>query len=151
MSNENRKKLIRVGAPLVRVKLEMKPCQPVEGPITQGPLIRVGHPMQRVNLEMKPCLPTLVLTFAIDPERSLTPEAVMAKVGRIAELVKGCGFAYELMNEPAATGQMAVQFLPIHADAISRLPWLKEKLTPVIADIREVTKPVWSEVPAAKA
>ena len=105
--------------------------------------------MQRVTVEMKPVsTPYLQLTFGVNPDLGLTPETVCAKVGRIAELVRGSGFGYDLLNEPAP-GQMAVQFLPTSAEAILRLTWLQEKLPPVIADIREVTGPEWTVIPAA--
>lgn len=149
--SEEQPKLIRVGGPLHRVTLKMKPCQPVEGPITDGPLITRGGPLQRVTLTMKPVsTPTLQLTFGVDPDLGLTPETVMAKVVPILELVKGCGFTWDRANSNGEPGRIVIQLVPATADAVSRLPWLKEKLTPVLADIREVKSPVMSEVPVSK-
>jgi hypothetical protein len=94
--------------------------------------------------------PKLHLTFSIDPDLGLTPQAVMAKVVPILELVKGCGFTWDRANSNGEPGRIAIQLVPATAEAAARLSWLKEKLTPVLAGIREVKSPVVSEVPASK-
>lgn len=143
--------LIRVGGPLHRVKLTMKPCQPMEGPITDGPLIRVGHPMQRVAVEMKPVsTPYLQLTFGVDPDFGLSPEAILAKVVPVLELVKGLGFTWDRTDANGVAGRIAIRLVPTTTEAAGKLSWLKDMLTPVFAELRDVSAPVMSEIPALK-
>lgn len=141
------KKLISVRGKLLRATLHFEPCQPVEGPITKGPLIARGAPLQRATLHFHPVeKPTLVLKFGI--EEGSQPDVVFARVGRIIALVKDYGFVWDRANSNGEAGQITVQFVPTTEEAAGRLAWLKETLTPVLADIREVTKPEWSEIPA---
>lgn len=90
--------------------------------------------------------PSIQLSFSV--EDGSQSESVMSKVGHIIELVTGYGFAWNsAAGEP---GRIAIQFVPTTEDAVERLPWLKETLTPVLADIREVSKPEWNDIPESK-
>lgn len=81
---------------------------------------------------------------------SATETVLLAKLVPILELVKGCGFSWDRTNPTGEPGRIAIQFVPTTEDAVERLPWLKETLTPVLADIREVSKPEWNDIPASK-
>jgi hypothetical protein len=143
--------LIRVGGQLHHVKLTMKPSQPVDGPISDGPLIRVGDPMLRVAVGMKPnSMRYLQLTFGVDPALGLSPEAVMKKIEPILELVAGFGFQWDRANSHSEPGRIAIRLIPRTIEAAERTEWLTEKLTPVLADIREVNRPEFHEVPVSK-
>lgn len=51
--NEGAPKLIRLGGPLIRTKLTMKPGRPLDGPIANGPLVKLGAPLRRVTVHFK--------------------------------------------------------------------------------------------------
>lgn len=67
-------KLIRVGGPLIRLKMTMRPVEPLEGPVTDGPLIRVGGPLIRLKMTMKP-------VEQVPPELPPSPPAEHADAG----------------------------------------------------------------------
>lgn len=133
-------KLIHVRGKLHRVTLQMEPCQPLDGPVTKGPLIRLGYPLRRFTLEMKPCLHSIAVTFSIDPDLGLTAEAVFAKVRPILELMKSAGFAWDRANSSSEPGRITIKLVPTTKDAQDRLPEVRKALTPVVVDIAGVTK-----------
>ena len=92
--------------------------------------------------------PSIQLSFSVEDSSQF--DTVLAKVGHIIELIKGCGFSWDRANLTGESGRIAIQFVPTTEDAVERLPWLKETLTPVLADIREVSKPEWNDIPASK-
>jgi len=142
--NDNNDKLIRVGRPLIRVIAKMQPCQPIVGPITDGPLIRVGAPIQKVITDFH-LVQRAQLRLEFHMDEGTTKPEFLAKLVPILELVKGCGFSWDRANSNAKPGQISIQFQPMTAEAEARLPWLKELLQPILVTTLNVTKPEWSE------
>jgi hypothetical protein len=92
----------------------------------------------------------LQLTFGVDPDLGLSTEAVLAKVVPILELVKGLGFAWNRTESNGEPGRIAIRMVPLTEEAAGKLAWLKDTLTPVFAELRDVSTPVMSEFPALK-
>lgn len=93
-------------------------------------------------------IPMLSVSFEVEGGGEL--EAALLKLVPIMELVKGCGFSWDRRPSTGEPGRIAIHFAPTTEDAIDRLPWLKATLTPVLADMREVSNPQWIDVPATK-
>ncbi|MBM3983187.1 MAG: hypothetical protein FJ304_23530 [Planctomycetes bacterium] len=76
-------RLIHVRKPLVRVEMNMEPVEPLDGPVTRGPLIRVSRPLKRVTLTFAPAASvrlTLPLVGGADGERTFEKLAAIIRI-----------------------------------------------------------------------
>jgi hypothetical protein len=54
MTDDTQPRLIHVRSPLKRIRLTFQPVEPLDGPVTKGPLIRVSRPLKRITLTFQP-------------------------------------------------------------------------------------------------
>lgn len=124
MTDDTQPRLIHVRNPLKRIRLTFQPVEPLDGPITDGPLIRVSGPLKRIRLTFQP-VASVRLTFPLpvagDGARVFDKlNAIIGKLNEIEALDGRAGVWVDGARSGVQGGEVVIVLVPNDpADALA--------------------------------